>query len=205
MSLKAMLWAKDQRGLKPAQKLALICLADRHNPDHVGAWPCQQTLAQEVECSRSQLNVHLKALEEAGLLRREQRVNPTNRRQQSTVYILAFEDAFAQCSAEPSPEIGHGAVSDFEGEPCPENGASRVRNPDTNLIREPIKEPSRARGEAVQPAGPLTEAGILAQFAEKLRAGRYVPSSALTPRMCREMLERNMVTEAILQRAGLAW
>ncbi len=45
----------------------------------------------------------------------------------------------------PCPESGHGIdagpVSDFDGDPCPENGLSRVRNPDTNLVREPLSKP----------------------------------------------------------------
>ncbi len=47
--------------------------------------------------------------------------------------------------AGPCPESGHGsgeeAVSDFCPEPCPENGQSRVRIPDTNLVREPLSKP----------------------------------------------------------------
>lgn len=46
---------------------------------------------------------------------------------------------------EPCPDFGHGfdaeAVSDFRAEPCPENAESRVRNPDTNLVREPLSKP----------------------------------------------------------------
>ena len=45
----------------------------------------------------------------------------------------------------PCPEIGHGEeagpVSEFPGNPCPEDRQSRVRNPDTNLVREPLREP----------------------------------------------------------------
>ncbi|MCG6560603.1 helix-turn-helix domain-containing protein, partial [Ruegeria sp. 1NDH52C] len=45
----------------------------------------------------------------------------------------------------PCPEIGHGieakAVSGFLPKPCPENRESRVRNPDTNLVREPLSKP----------------------------------------------------------------
>ncbi|AMY71301.1 helix-turn-helix domain-containing protein [Frigidibacter mobilis] len=51
----------------------------------------------------------------------------------------------APAGALPCPESGHGsgarAVSDFCPEPCPENGQSRVRNPDTNLVREPLSKP----------------------------------------------------------------
>ena len=32
-------------------------------------------------------------------------------------------------------------MSDFPGDPCPENAESRVRNPDTNPVREPLSKP----------------------------------------------------------------
>lgn len=45
----------------------------------------------------------------------------------------------------PCPISGHGdearPVSDFTPDPCPENAQSRVRNPDTNLVSEPLREP----------------------------------------------------------------
>jgi hypothetical protein len=45
----------------------------------------------------------------------------------------------------PCPDFGHGdhveAVSDFPAEPCPENAESRVRNSDTNPVREPLSKP----------------------------------------------------------------
>jgi hypothetical protein len=45
----------------------------------------------------------------------------------------------------PCPDFGHGvgaeAVSDFPADPCPENPESRVRNPDTNPVREPLSKP----------------------------------------------------------------
>ena len=48
-------------------------------------------------------------------------------------------------SVEPRPEIAHGnpqkAVSGFCPDPCPEKAESRVRNPDTNLVREPLSKP----------------------------------------------------------------
>ena len=52
-----------------------------------------------------------------------------------------FEDDVA-AEPEPCPETGHGCearpVSDFPADPCPENAESRVRNPDTNPVREPL-------------------------------------------------------------------
>ena len=54
--------------------------------------------------------------------------------------------------AEPCPEITHGnpaeAVSGICLEPCPENDQSRVRNPDTNLVREPLSKPVKEEEDA---------------------------------------------------------
>lgn len=47
----------------------------------------------------------------------------------------------SQSQIKPGPKTGHGAVSDFDPEPCPKNGQSRVQNSDTNLVREPLREP----------------------------------------------------------------
>ena len=54
----------------------------------------------------------------------------------------ALEDS---TDALPCPDFGHGEgarpVSYFPAEPCPENAESRVRNPDTNPVREPLSKP----------------------------------------------------------------
>ncbi len=54
--------------------------------------------------------------------------------------------------AEPCPEIAHGIapepVSGFCPAPCPENAQSRVRNPDTNLVREPLSKPVKEEEDA---------------------------------------------------------
>jgi len=54
--------------------------------------------------------------------------------------------------AEPCPEIAHGtppkAVSGICPDPCPENAESRVRNPDTNLVREPLSKPVKEEEDA---------------------------------------------------------
>ena len=52
----------------------------------------------------------------------------------------------------PCPDFRHGmdaeAVSGFCPDPCPENGESRVRNPDTNLVREPLSKPVKEEEDA---------------------------------------------------------
>jgi hypothetical protein len=54
--------------------------------------------------------------------------------------------------AQPCPEIAHGItaepVSGFCPDPCPENVQSRVRNPDTNLVREPLSKPVKEEEDA---------------------------------------------------------
>jgi hypothetical protein len=56
---------------------------------------------------------------------------------------------------DPCPNSGHGidpqAVSGFCPKPCPENGQSRVRNPDTNLVREPLSKPRIQLASATLP------------------------------------------------------
>ncbi|MER9814280.1 helix-turn-helix domain-containing protein [Mesorhizobium sp. M0129] len=145
MSHDATGWAIKQRGLKPATKIVLWQLCDRFHPDN-GCFPSQETLSADCEMSRSSLNEHLDALESAGLIRREQRRDGPTHRQKSTLYRFAFEGGFdvakaAENKESPCPESGHGAVSGIEPKPCPENDESRVQNPDTNLVREPVKEP----------------------------------------------------------------
>ena len=58
----------------------------------------------------------------------------------------------ALSEAEPCPDFGHGidaeAVSGFCPDPCPENTESRVRNPDTNLVREPLSKPVKEEEDA---------------------------------------------------------
>lgn len=151
MSHAATNWAIMQRGLPPATKLVLWHLCDRHNPDF-GCFPSQEQLADDAEVSRSQLNVHLQRLEDAGLIRRVKRICSKTQRQLSTRYILGFEKSFAQapslenrhgpdgtdCEQEtgPSLETGHGS----EAEPSPVLAESRVWKPDTNPVREPVRE-----------------------------------------------------------------
>jgi len=162
MSHQGTNWAILQRGLKPTTRIVLWHLCDRYNPDY-GCFPSQERLAYDCEISRSTLNLHLIRLETAKLLRRVQRIDPISKQQMSTRYILGFEDGFPpefedaeperpsfgdQSDEKPCPDLGHGAVSDFEPEPCPKNSQSRVRNSDTNLVREPLSKPVKEEEDA---------------------------------------------------------
>jgi DNA-binding transcriptional ArsR family regulator len=104
VSHQATSWAIRQRGLKPATKLVLWQLCDRYHPDH-GCFPSQETLADDCEMSRASVNRHLDELEQRGLIRRIRRSTKKTHRQQSTLYILAFQP---EMGSEPSPKTGDG-------------------------------------------------------------------------------------------------
>lgn len=156
MSHRATTWAFQVRGLKPATRVVLLYLADRHNPDQ-GCFPSQARLAADCELSRSALNEHLATLESLGLICREQRRGEGNR-QLSTSYKFAFEDDFRPA------ETAESRVQNPDTEPekpCPENADFRVRIsgdsvsglPDSEPVREPVREPLSAPAREELPAG----------------------------------------------------
>lgn len=163
MSHAATNWAIQQRGLKPATKIVLWHLCDRHNPDF-GCFPTQVRLAEDAEMSISSLNDHLKKLEELGLIQRIQCQDHRTKRRQATRYILGFEMIDPQQpipeigdgqqgtdrerDPEQCPEFGDGANSEFGAVPSPENPQSHLRNPETNPVREPLSKPVKEEEDA---------------------------------------------------------
>lgn len=81
-------------------------------------------------------------------------------------------------ASEPCLNSGHGkgagAVSDFDPDPCPEKGQSRVRNPDTNLVREPLRKPVKEEEDAA-----AREADFDRFFDELLSALGFAANSSL--------------------------
>jgi hypothetical protein len=155
MSHDATNWAIKQRGLKPATKLLLWQLADRHNKDTKRCDPSQEGLAYDTEMHRASVNRHLDELEARGLIRRIAAIDPRTKRQQRTSYILGCDtdlsvpdlppEAVSQNAtrdeAEAVSQIATRSVSQKTPEPCRKNGPSRVANCDTNLVREPVIQP----------------------------------------------------------------
>lgn len=159
MSGVAVRWAMRQRGLKPATKIVLWCLADHHNAKTGECFPMQETIAAECEMSRSTVNLHLAILEESGLVRRTNTIDSKTKRQRPTRYILAIEDqAVSENRTEAMSEnrtFPAKAVSEIasgnrtpDPEPCPKNDESRVRKSDCNLGREPKEEEEETRASA---------------------------------------------------------
>jgi len=162
MSHAATNWAIQQRGLKPATKIVLWFLCDRHNPDF-GCFPTQARLAEDAEMSISALNDHRATLEDLRLIHRIRTHDPHNHRRLPTRYILGFEQGFPQKpppeSGEgfvkimeendtPSPESADRAISGFPGIPSPDFGRSHLRNPEYNLVREPLTKPVKEEEDA---------------------------------------------------------
>ena len=163
MSHRATVWAIQQRGLKPATKIVLWFLCDRHNPDF-GCFPTQARLADDAEMSISALNEHLAKLQELRLIHRVRAQDPHTHKRLATRYILGFEDGFppeptpetgdgfagteSEQGSDPTPDSGHGAISGFSEKPSPDFAQSHLRNPEINLVREPLSKPVKEEEDA---------------------------------------------------------
>ena len=163
MSHAATNWAIQHRGLKPATKIVLWHLCDRHNPDF-GCFPTQVRLAEDAEMSVSALNEHLIKLEERRLIHRIRTHDPRTHKRQATRYILGFEAGFPQDPSpetgdgddgpedepggDPTPDSGQGSISGFSAKPSPDFAQSHLRNPETNPVREPLREPVKEEEDA---------------------------------------------------------
>ena len=51
-------------------------------------------------------------------------------------------------ASDPCPDLRHGAVSRKPPDPCPENNPTRVQILDTNLVKEPLREPVKEEEDA---------------------------------------------------------
>ncbi len=156
MSGMALIWAANVKGLKPAAKIVLIQLADFHNKETGQCNPSTQRLADECEMGRATLFRHMVTLEECGLVTRHARGDGDGGRG-SNQYELHLDITLGpsarpkgggsgQNGVESQNETG-GNVSKKRGKSL--NGETGVvPNRDTNLIIEPVKEPSTRRREA---------------------------------------------------------
>ncbi|MEO9297583.1 helix-turn-helix domain-containing protein [Devosia alba] len=122
MSHEATNWAVKQKGLRPIAKIVLWHLADCHNPVQ-GCFPTQDYLAGEAEVSRASVNRILTELEHAGIIRRDQQIDPETRRQLPTRYRLAFEKDFEPLHVDARVS---GLDTEENAVPCLKIGKSRV-------------------------------------------------------------------------------
>ena len=88
---------------------------------------------------------------------------------------IANNDLACNAEEKPCPEFAHGAVSKKQADPCPENGPSRVQNLDTNLVREPLREPVKEEEEGAA----ARDADFDQFFAELLTALGFAANATL--------------------------
>jgi hypothetical protein len=203
MSHKATLWAIEQRGLKPTTKIVLWHLCDRFNPDFGGfpsqarlAEDCEisrSTLNDHLDrleaarllrrvprvdpVSKRQMPTrYILGFEDSNAPHDPE---PCPESGHGDWLDSGGDDSTSGTHnpADPCPETGHGnlqkAVSGFCPDPCPENVESRVRNPDTNLVREPLSKPVK------EEEGAQACAAISDQFFEEVLAVLGLDAAAL--------------------------
>ncbi|HBR4541600.1 TPA: helix-turn-helix domain-containing protein [Klebsiella pneumoniae] len=130
------------------RKLVLIKLADNAN-DKGECWPSYQHIADQCECSKSAVRNHIDALEDMGLLKRENRVGVNNGKgNASNVYYLNLD-------ATPMPPKSTGVCHEI-APPMPSDGTPPM-SPDgtrTSHSFEPVTEPDSlsARGQFISEA-----------------------------------------------------
>ena len=130
------------------RKLVLIKLADNAN-DKGECWPSYQHIADQCECSKSAVRNHIDALEDMGLLKRENRVGVNNGKgNTSKVYYLNLD-------ATPMPSKSTGVCHEI-APPMPSDGTPPMPPDGTRTSHsfEPVTEPDSlsARGQFISEA-----------------------------------------------------
>lgn len=130
------------------RKLVLIKLADNAN-DKGECWPSYQHIADQCECSKSAVRNHIDALEDMGLIKRENRVGVNNGKgNTSNVYYLNLD-------VTPMPPKSTGVCNEI-APPMPSDGTPPMPPDGTRTSHsfEPVTEPDSlsARGQFISEA-----------------------------------------------------
>ncbi|HGE6200115.1 TPA: helix-turn-helix domain-containing protein [Klebsiella pneumoniae] len=130
------------------RKLVLIKLADNAN-DKGECWPSYQHIADQCECSKSAVRNHIDALEDMGLIKRENRVGVNNGKgNTSNVYYLNLD-------VTPMPPKSTGVCHEI-APPMPSDGTPPMPPDGTRTSHsfEPVIEPDSlsARGQFISEA-----------------------------------------------------
>lgn len=129
MSMELMVKAMKIKVGNPLRKLVLLKLADNAS-DQGECWPSYQHIAEQCEIARSTVKVHIRELEQAGLLRREfRRKGEIN---QSNVFHLTLDGGAADDRG--------GAAGNPPGA-ADARGGGAAAAPRTSHSSEPVKEP----------------------------------------------------------------
>ena len=148
MSMSLMAKAMGVKVGNSLRKLVLIKLADNAN-DKGECWPSYQHIADQCECSKSAVRNHIDALEDMGLLKRENRVGVNNGKgNTSNVYYLNLD-------VTPMPPKSTGVCHEI-APPMPSDGTPPMPPDGTRTSHsfEPVTEPDSlsARGQFISEA-----------------------------------------------------
>lgn len=135
MSHEATNWAFRQKGLKPATRIVLLMLADRHNPDF-GCFPSKKRLSADCEMSVRSVFNHIKILEQAGLVQVVTGGMCGEGRFASNRYVLGFEPEFDAGKNCPQAKFA-------DGKSCLSPQAKFADDRGQNLPNNPVSEPSK--------------------------------------------------------------
>jgi len=137
MSVQAITWAIEQDVGVPAQKLILICLANYADKTGV-CWPGQKALAEDASMTERSVRTHIKALEAAGLISRQERRRADQTRT-SDQYTLNINRKIFPDDGGPTGK----SASDL-----PEKNTQPHRKsfPGNEPVREPSEEPCVREG-----------------------------------------------------------
>lgn len=137
MSGKALIWAAEVKGLKPATKIVLIQLAQRASKEDNRCFPSAQLLAADCEMDRATVFRHLKTLEERGLITRKSRGDGKGGRS-SNVYTLHIDLVFGPSSYH--KETSQNATR-VESHQCDGGGGPVATGVVVPVRHEPYNEP----------------------------------------------------------------
>lgn len=148
MSMSLMAKAMGVKVGNSLRKLVLIKLADNAN-DKGECWPSYQHIADQCECSKSAVRNHIDALEDMGLIKRENRVGVNNGKgNTSNVYYLNLD-------VTPMPPKSTGVCHEI-APPMPSDGTPPMPPDGTRTSHsfESVTEPDSlsARGQFISEA-----------------------------------------------------
>lgn len=189
MSLEALSWALKVQGVTPAQKAVLVSMANAADPEgytYIG----QKRIGRESCCSRRTVQEALKALERAGLIRREERRRANGSRQNDDCWLQIHTQQGADAAPCEEPQGAGNAPP----------GAREMR-PHPNRHKQP-SDPSpteKAAGTAAIPHG----IGSKSPEAKLFRLGARVlgPRAAGVVRQLREAMRDDQRCAEVLEAA----
>jgi hypothetical protein len=198
VSLRATLWAFDDAPVeKPTETLVLIALADEATDEGRNAFPSVAKIAARARCKPRAAKYALRALEEAGLIRRgdqeiaARHIARADRR--PTVYDLALEVTWASVG-KPSPRGAQDAPRQERGAPQSANGVHsedpRGARDDTDGVHGDAPDPS------TNPTDDPTEnpPGADAPTEREIETARDLDDNLLTGHRMEQVV--NIVTKA---------